>query len=163
MSQFTVKFNRVTHKPGLNAFQAEKDGKSIWVNAPANVINFIKVLSKDNKINIGDEITLEGGLEAGKWNATKLIWGTGTNTPSSNIAQPKTENAAPAQKTTSSYSGNVKYRDPVTPEESERMCRLSVLSSVATMMTALTGQVDPNNVGDIATSLYDKFMEKVKE
>lgn len=49
------------------------------------------------------------------------------------------------------------------PEDSERITRLSILSSVCQAVTALVGNVDRNDIGDVINSLYDKFYEKISK
>jgi len=47
------------------------------------------------------------------------------------------------------------------PEESEKIKRLSILSSVCTAVSAIQGQVDPNTLPTIIESLFDKFYKKI--
>ena len=47
------------------------------------------------------------------------------------------------------------------PEESEKIKRLSILSSVCRATSALAGLVDINNIGEIIESLYDRLYKKI--
>lgn len=55
------------------------------------------------------------------------------------------------------------FQKTKSPEESERITRLSVLGSASQAVTALTGQVDPNTIQEITLSLYTAMLNKIKE
>lgn len=55
------------------------------------------------------------------------------------------------------------YSSHKSPEESEKIKRLSILSSVCTAVTALTGQLDQNSLVECINTLYDKLYAKVSQ
>jgi len=53
------------------------------------------------------------------------------------------------------------YMKPKTPVESEQIKRLSILSSVATAITALAGQIDETTIIPKMEEIYNKFYKVV--
>ena len=51
-----------------------------------------------------------------------------------------------------------------TPEESEKITRLSVMSSATQAVSVLTGQIqDPNQLADIVVALYTRMLAEIKK
>lgn len=167
-------FERVARKPGCNMFKATVDGKSQWVHCPQNVKNFA-----GKAFQSGQPISMDATFANNHYTATRVTSVDGgqpeqtppqvqqaVNPPPQQYSQPaqvQNTHVPQAQVSNSGLRAPSKYRDPVTPEESDRMCRLSVLSSVSQAVSTLQGQVDVNTIGDVMLSLYDKCLAKIKE
>ena len=81
----------------------------------------------------------------------------GQSAPVSNNQATTAPQAAPAPKPT--WNGGGK-----SPEESEKITRLSVMSTAANAAQILTGQItDPVVLGDVVVGLYNKFLAEIKK
>ena len=71
--------------------------------------------------------------------------------------------SAPASGGSSTTSTSSKKYGSKTPEESEKITRLSVLSSATKAVQTLTGQVDVNTLEEVVVSLYNSLLKEVKK
>lgn len=71
--------------------------------------------------------------------------------------------SAPASGGNSSPASSSKKYGSKTPEESERITRLSIMSSTTTAVQALTGQVDLNTIEEVTVSLYNALLKEIKK
>lgn len=154
--QVKAKFVRVATKPGCLMMKVVVEGKEQWADCSQAVYDFAKKAFKE-----GQEVTLTAAYENNRYNVSRMEGGNAgaSQTPANNFSS--TQTSKPAGTSTASgksYGGYGK-----SPEESERITRLSVLSSVCTALGAIPGQVEVNAIGDVVEELYTRFLNKIKE
>ena len=137
----------------FNILNAE--GKDDWYDS-ANVAEAIK------NINVGDDVEYE--FEESKTSEQKIL--TSIKKIASAVVEKEeisTVDATPVPKEVkrTNISSGLKmpfeYMKPKTPLESEQIKRLSILASVATAITALTGTIDEDNIISKMEEIYDTF------
>lgn len=140
---------KVAYKKGERTSIKVADGdKDIWMGCPNKVYSWCKKAFKE-----GDEIDVEYTVKDGQYTAsrvTKKGQGNGTK---------QTEVKETTGTTKQTYSGS--YMNRKHPEESKQIRGLSILSSVCHAVQGLAGHIDPNNVGEVIESLYDRFDKKL--
>ena len=154
--QVKAKFVRVATKPGCLMMKVVVDGKEQWADCSQAVYDFAKKSFKE-----GQEVTLTAAYENNRYNVSRMESGNGGGTQTTPSTSP-TSKPATTTGTSSSGAGKTSYGSK-SPEESERITRLSVFSSVCTALGAIPGQVEVNAIGDVAEELYIRFLNKVKE
>lgn len=163
--QVNAKFIRVAKNPTCNMMKVVVNGKEQWADCPQNVKNFA-----EKAFGEGQDVVLTADFVNNRYNVSRIEQAGGYQQPPQQPTQqaPAYQQAVqqPTQQFTPPTAGNLemprKYRDPVTPDEAERMCRLSVLASVCESVSALTGQVDANVLPDVIEATYDRLLNKVK-
>ena len=170
--QVIAKFVRTTNNPKFNGLKViYQDGTEDWADCSPQVLGFVK---NNNSINEGVDIVMIGDwVQKGqkrKFNVTKVQLNNTYNnvqppqmpmntqnvsTPSTNIVQPPVQ----MKISTPSVVNFNKYRDPAI---AERMCRLSILSSVCTAVSAVQGYIDLNTLDAKIECLYDYWLNKIK-
>lgn len=155
--QVKAKFVRVATKPGCIMMKVIVDGKEQWADCANPVYEFAKKSFQE-----GQDITLTADYANNRYNVSRIEAGSGSSSSPSSSGS----SLAPANKpaaSSSNYSPSSTGKSyGKSPEESERITRLSVLSSVCTLLGAIPGQVEVNAVGDVAEELYNRFLGKVK-
>jgi len=162
--------------------QVEIDGKEEWTNTNENVYNFAK-----SKFKNGDELEIHYNEQDGMKFVTRVTGSgtgsTGKETGSSPESKYTCEDCGASLKDSrykKCYTCNQK--NPATikfsslkesssksgyyaksPEESEKIKRLSILSSAAQAAMVVQAQVDANALAAYVLNLYDAFYKKVSE
>lgn len=161
--QIQAKFGRVAKSPSKNMLKVIVNGQDQWADCTPQVKGFASKAFQE-----GQDVILTASFANNRYNVSRIENMSGGKPPvaaPSNTA-PQTQAPKPAtQPTTSSYShyGSGEYQKARTPEESERMTRLSVLSSVCEALAAVPGQIDVNALWDVVETGYNRFLMKVKE
>jgi len=148
--QVKAKFMRVATKPGCLMMKVVVDGKEQWADCSQAVHDFAKKAYKE-----GQEVTMTAEFDNNRYNVSRMEGGNNTSAAAGSASSASSSKPTTTS-TTKSYGSK-------TPEESERITRLSVLSSVCTALGAIPGQVEVNAVGDVVEELYTRFLNKVKE
>ena len=155
--QVKAKFVRVATKPGCLMMKVVVEGKEQWADCSQAVHDFAKKSFKENQ-----EVTLTATYENNRYNVSRLESGTGgSSQPTTGTSSAST--SKPATTTGTSSAAPVKSYGSKSPEESERITRLSVLSSACSVVAAAPGQVEVNALGDVVEELYTRFLNKIKE
>jgi len=145
------KGNRISIKVKNN------EGNDIWMGCSEKVFNWCRKSFKD-----GDEVDVEYTKKDGQYTASRVIKKDSSSTSSNEKEKEKTYSS---ESTPNSKSDKIiyprEYMKPKTPEEAKQMRACSILSSVCNAVNGLAGHIDPNNIGDIIESLYDKFTKKL--
>jgi len=148
-----AKFLQVAFKKEM--IKVNENGKDVWYEADAKAKGYAKSAFKE-----GDEVELVKEQRDGKDFVTQVRrpgGSAGQSAPVSNNQATTAPQAAPAPKPT--WNGGGK-----SPEESEKITRLSVMSTAANAAQILTGQItDPVVLGDVVVGLYNKFLAEIKK
>jgi hypothetical protein len=137
------------------------NGQEQWADCSPQVKGFAaKVLQE------GQDVVLTAAYLNNRYNVSRIeAFGAGTQPPAQNHVNqpPATPAYTPAQHSAPQNYNSSEFMKPRTPEEAERMTRLSVLSSVCTALGAVPGQIDVNTLWDVVDAGYARFLTKVKE
>lgn len=162
--QIQAKFGRVAKSPTKNMLKIVVNGQEQWADCTPQVKGFAGKAFQE-----GHDVVLTASYANNRYNVSRIESASGrpqaqapVNTPPVQQTAP-VQTAKPAAQHTSTYSGYSDYQKPRIPEESERMTRLSVLSSVCEAVAAIPGQVDVNVLWDVIESGYNRLLAKVKE
>lgn len=154
---------KVAYKRGDRILiKVNKDGKDIWMECSENVFNWCKKTFTE-----GEEIDVTYTEKNGQYTTTRVCKkGSNNAPPAESYKKTTVENkTAPSKNNVSQQVGNMSYprefMKSKNPEESKQIRALSILSSVTQAVQALAGHVDPNNIGDIIETLYDRFDKKL--
>lgn len=164
--QIQAKFLMVAKSPARNMMKISVNGKEQWADCSPNVKGFAATT-----IQSGQDVVLTASFINNRYNISRIN-ANGAGTPPPAVYQPPVQNTGvqqtytpPVQQpspSTQNYNAT-EYMKPRTPEEAERMTRLSVLSSICTALAAIPGQIDVNTLWDVVESGYDRFLAKVKQ
>jgi len=131
----------------------DNEGKEVWMGCSKNVYSWCK-----KNYNEGDEVDVEYTVKDGQYTATRV-----TNKRQSNYNPLPKDETRPSKPTpsapTKKYTGN--YMNRKHPEESKQIRALSILSSICEAIQGLAGHIDPNNIGEIIETLFDRFDKKL--
>jgi hypothetical protein len=89
-----------------------------------------------------------------------------TGSPAPAVSTPAPVEGAKQEETTTARPTTVhvgKYRDPMNPDESRAVRRLSVMTSTCNAVNAVTSQVDPNGLADYIIVLFNKLLAEVEK
>ena len=157
-----VKFIQCAFKKEM--IKVNENGKDVWYDADAKAKGYAKSAFKE-----GDEVELVIEQREGK-SFVMQVRKPGQSAPQATQA-PTTGSSAPVQ---APVSQSVPQMAPApvkqawngggkSPEESEKITRLSVMSTAANAAQILTGQIqDPVVLGDVVVQLYHKFLAEIK-
>jgi len=152
-------------------------GKETWAFCSEPVLKFAK-----NTLKEGDEVTIQSDNKNGNIYITRISKGEVVS-----IETPKTEKPVSESpryvcedcgkelkdgKYKKCYECNKKNPEPkekkepkttygYTPKDTESIKKQAVLKSVCMAVSALTGMIDINNLGDVIENLYDRFLKKL--
>jgi len=145
---------KVAYKKGdrtsIKVGKDEKDEKGIWMGCSNKVYSWCKKMFKD-----GDEVDVEYTVKDGQHTASRVT----RKGQDGGTKQTETKSKTSKGSYKQTYSGDYARRKH--PEESKQIRALSILSSVCNAIQGLAGHVDPNNVGDIIATLFDRFDKKL--
>ena len=134
--------------------KVNENGKEVWYDADPKVKNFVK-----SSFHEGDDIELNFEQRNGKACIVRVSRPGQAAPVAQQASAPVAETPAP---TTQQSQGS--WRGQKSPEESEKITRLSVLSSATQAAAVLTGQInDPAVLADVVVSLYNKFLAEIKK
>ena len=156
--QVKAKFVRVATKPGCLMMKVVVEGKEQWADCSQPVYDFAKKAFKE-----GQEVTLTAAYENNRYNVSRMESGAGGGTQTTTGASSASPTSKPSTTSTSSSGAGKPSYGNKSPEESERITRLSVLSSACSVVAAAPGQVEVNALGDVVEELYTRFLNKIKE
>ena len=129
-----------------------------------NVLGYVKGLQK------GDEVEIKYALDKSKNRVLSYIKKVNSGQVTSNtkvVREPHIKTTNLPSQESASFNEGLRYPDrymsPKTPQESERIKRLSIFDSVCVAVAALAGQVDENGLSNAIEKLYDKFYKKISE
>ncbi len=155
--QVKAKFVRVATKPGCLMMKIVVEGKEQWADCPQPVYDFAKKAFKE-----GQEVTLTAAYENNRYNVSRMEGGNAATTQAPANTTSASQASKPAGTSTAPVASKTYGGYGKSPEESERITRLSVLSSVCTALGAIPGQVEVNAIGDVVEELYTRFLNKIK-
>jgi len=133
--------------PSLN------EGNAVWMECSEKVYTWCKNQYKD-----GDEVDVEYTVKDGQYIATRVTKKgqgskkTGTSSETKDTTSTKNK---------SSYNSYGEYMKRKHPDEGKQIRALSILSSVCNAVQGLAGHIDPNNIGEVIDTLFDKFDKKL--
>jgi len=151
-----VKFIQAAFKKEM--IKVSSNGQEVWYDCDPKAKGFAKTAFQP-----GDDVELTTEDRGGKVYVTRV------SRPGQANYNPNATQQAPAPQTQSqpSTAPTVNVRPAYgqkTPEESERISRLSAMSSASNAVQVLTGQInDPAVLGDIVVSLYNKMLAEIKK
>ena len=146
-----MKFVKAAFKPDVHMIQVQVSGKDKpqWYACDQKVKTFAK-----NSFAEGDDIELTIEKREGKDYVTKVSRPGQASAPQSQ---------APASEP-AKYTPNTGKYGAKTPEESEKITRLSVMSSAAQAIQVATGQItDPKILADAVIVLYRAMLAEIKK
>ena len=153
-----VTFIQVAFKKDMIKY--EVNGEEKWANCTSQVKGFAKNFSK------GETVTLQGSEQNGMFNVTRIEKGSGSGAPAQTQSYSAPAQSAPAQSTykTPAQTGNsYDYQKPKSPEETKLIVNQSVMASACNAVKAVTGQIDPNMLGDYVVTLYHRLRDEVNK
>ena len=169
-TQVQAKFLRVAKSPTTSMMKIIVNGQEQWADCDPKVKGFAGKTMQE-----GQDVILTATFANNRYYISRIS-SAGTaapqTVPQTTPPQQQQTYQPPAQQTYQQPAvhqpvGDVappkQYMNPRTPEEAERMTRLSVLSSVSTALAAVPGQIDVNTLGDVIETMYTRFLTKVKE
>ncbi len=134
----------------------DDDGKDIWMGCSDNVYSWCKKNYKE-----GDVVNIDFVAENGRYTANRVTR-PGQSAPSNGVyKKPESKTYTKPATPTGSTGYPREYMKSKNPEESKQIRALSILSSVCSAIPAIAGQVDPNSLGEMIESLYDRFDKKI--
>lgn len=140
------KFIRAGHKEPF--IKVVMDGKDTWCSCSDAVRTYAK-----NNFAEGDDVEFEYEMKDGKPSITSKVTKAGGSSSSS-------KSSSSEKKETKSYSqptGN-KWNDPAVQESIKRQ---AVAHATTRALLSLQGHLNPNNIGEVFDTLYDKILNKV--
>lgn len=157
----TVKFIQAAFKKDM--VKVLENGKDVWYNCDKAAKGFASKAFKE-----GDEVELVIEQRGNDPFVTQ-VRRPGGHVPAqqpyngaSQAAPSTAPQAAPAQ-AAAPYQAKPAYGQK-SPEESEKITRLSVMSSATQAVQVMTGQInDPNVLGDVVVSLYNRMLAEIKK
>ena len=122
-----------------------EDGKEVWAKTTKAVYSWAKKTYKEGE-NLNIEYTKD---DRGKYTVTRIT-----------ALGDKTEKKPAAEK--KAYAKPSKYSQPTSPNTQDLIVRQSCMRGSCQAVTTLVGQVnDPDTLGDIIVSIYEKLYNKI--
>jgi len=152
------KFGRVAFKPDMILIKGpENNGKGVWYNCSPQAKGYAKATFYED-----DEVELVLEQRDGKPFVTQVKRpGQGGASPAS--AAPTGGTSAPSGASTPNQGARPAYGQK-TPEESEKITRLSVMSSATQAVQVMTGRIESTEVLTMTVlSLYKAMLEEIKK
>lgn len=162
--QVQAKFLSVAKSPARHMMKVIVNGQEQWADCSPQVKGFAAKALRE-----GQDVVLTASYANNRYNISRIEANGGYQQPAQTTtsrpapAQTYTPPAAQTQPVSTQNYNNADYMKPRTPEEAERMTRLSVLSSVCSALGAIPGQIDLNTLWDVVEAGYVRFLNKVKE
>jgi len=171
-SQVQAKFLRVAKSPTKSMMKVIVNGQEQWADCDPKVKGFAGKTMQE-----GQDVVITASFANNRYYISRIspVGGAAPQTaPQTTAPQqqqtyqpPATQQTYQPPVTVQQPVGQVappkQYMNPRTPEEAERMTRLSTLSSVCTVLAAVPGQIDVNTLWDVVEAGYTRFLTKVKE
>jgi len=133
-----------------------------WCETSAKVVNYAKAQIKE-----GDEVDLDYVLDDGKYKVNKIMKKgskTSTSTSSQNVCSDCGKELK-SDKYDKCYNCNKKNKNSNTTKSSNFDADLSrkqtIAHAVSRSLIALQGHIEPNNIGEIIDTLYQKYNELI--
>lgn len=164
-----VKLIKVAFKKDM--IKVNDNGKEMWYNCDKAAKGYAKTAFQEAVCN-KENVVLQEGSEVELVKERRNIEGqdvdfvTQVRKPGQGSYTPPASTGASApvsspQAATPAFKPSYGAK---TPEESEKITRLSIMSTAANAAQALTGQIqDPNVLGDVIVALYVKFLAEIKK
>jgi hypothetical protein len=155
-----AKFVQVAFKKDM--IKVNEGGADVWYDTDKAVKGFA-----GKAFQAGDEIELTKELRNGKNFVTRVSKpGQGSGYQGGQSSQ--SQSAPAASSSAAPDNGGQRqggYHGGKSPEESEKITRLSVMSTAGNIVSqGLCGQFqDPNTIGDVVISVYNKLLAEVKK
>lgn len=162
-------FKIACKRGGKYLAKIEFEGKDKWFTATKAVYTYAS-----KNFEEGQDVDIEYNVQNGQYFVTKIM-NAGSGTKSTSAPETKVSDGKPTcedcgkelkdSKYTKCYECNQKARKSsggkTYGKDSVAIQKESVLHSCAIAVGALAGLVDPNNIGDVLESLYDRMYKKL--